>query len=138
MGRKLDPDQLNVLGTTLSGDAVDWYYQNLVSPYHIQQYWTFKHAVNALYQCFIITDTFQQATNQFYDVQYHRKGGVAALYQVMLYWSQCILEHPPELLFKECFLLSIPEDMEQAITIGWGINHMVIPARGLYKGCSQV
>ncbi len=67
-GRKLDPDRLNVLGTTLSGGATDWYYQNLVSPYHIQQYWMFKHTVNVLYQHFIITDAFQQATNQFYNV----------------------------------------------------------------------
>ena len=50
------------------------------SPSPTQRVWTFEQAVIALYQRFIVTDAYQEANNQFYELRYDPKRGVAQLF----------------------------------------------------------
>ncbi|RPD72490.1 hypothetical protein L226DRAFT_443593, partial [Lentinus tigrinus ALCF2SS1-7] len=67
-GPDYDGNRMDVLSSSLAGDAAAWHFQTVQSPFRTQTYWTFEEIVVALYKRFILTDAYQQASFEFQKV----------------------------------------------------------------------
>ncbi|KAI0670220.1 hypothetical protein C8Q78DRAFT_991856 [Trametes maxima] len=94
-GPLLDRNRLRILGDCLSDDAASWMYTTVRSPSREHREWLFEEAIIGLFRRFIHRDTHLQAAQQFDKLRYDAsKGGVASLYERLLYILERMWEKP--------------------------------------------
>ncbi|KAI9057448.1 hypothetical protein FKP32DRAFT_1583814, partial [Trametes sanguinea] len=122
-GPSTDRDRLRILGTCLGGDAAVWFYNTVQSPSRERRDWTFQEAVIGLFRRFIHRDNYLLAAQQFERLRYNAsKGGVAALYEQLLYAADRMWERPTKYQMKIRFMDALPEGFEHVLTVVNGLS----------------
>lgn len=122
-GPSLDIDRLRLLSTSLMGEAARWYYNTVQSSSREKRDWTFEEATVGLFRRFIHCDNYLLAEQQFAKLRYDAgKGGVAALYERLLYAAERMWEKPSKFQMRTRFLDALPEDFERILTVINGLS----------------
>ncbi|KAA1476192.1 hypothetical protein DENSPDRAFT_853507 [Dentipellis sp. KUC8613] len=122
-------DQIMLMGTTLKGQAADWYHMEVKYPNRV---------------CFIHEATAQEAVNQFRKAKYSRADGSALVYYntLMMYASRMI-QHPDAYTFKLQFLEGLPYTMvsgimmHQNISAEYSTMEEILEAIKIYEGTQR-
>lgn len=121
-GPELDVERVQLLGLILSGAALDWYNQEVASPYRQIRHWRFEDAVCALYRRFIHQATAQTATEKFEAVRFDNKTGTAAYFGELRKFATRMVAHPDPYTFRRRFLNGLPRSIVMELTRGRGLS----------------
>lgn len=138
-GPSMDQDRLRILGDCLSEDAASWMYNTVQSPSRERRNWLFEEAVVGLFRRFIHRDTHLQAAQQFEKLRFDSsKGGVAALYERMLYISERMWERPSPFQLRNKFIEALPESYEHVLTVVNGLSVKYNTLAELYQAALDI
>lgn len=121
-GPDLDVERVQLLGLILSGLALDWYNQEVASPYRLVRNWAFEDIVCALYKRFIHQATAQTATEKFEAVKFDAKVGTAAYFGELRKYASRMVAHPDAYTFRRRFINGLPRSIVTELTRGRGLS----------------
>ncbi|KAI9069282.1 hypothetical protein FKP32DRAFT_1600001 [Trametes sanguinea] len=133
-GPQYDADRLRMLSSSLSGNAATWFYNTVQSPTRDKRDWMIEEAVVGLFRRFVHRDTHLQAEQQFAALRFDAsKGGVAGLYERMLYLADKMWEHPTEFHMRKKFIEALPEQYESILSLYKGMSPQYTTLYMLYQ-----
>ncbi|KAI9064570.1 hypothetical protein FKP32DRAFT_1569610 [Trametes sanguinea] len=136
-GPDWDRDRLRLISQSLGGKAATWFYNTVQSPSRDKWDWLFEEAIVGLYRRFVHRDTHLQAEQQFANLRFDaQRGGVAALYERMLYLSDKMWERPSDFVMRKKFLEALPDQYEQILTVYKGMSAQFNTLLELYQAAS--
>ncbi|KAK1225536.1 hypothetical protein PQX77_011526 [Marasmius sp. AFHP31] len=110
-GPKADQLRLECLGILLTGNALQFYNDEIASPHRSRERWSFEDAVIALFDHCVQTTTVHQAAEKFDQVTYDPKKGVRRYYNTLCRWANRMLVRPDKFTFKRKFIQGLPEEL---------------------------
>lgn len=138
-GPSTDRDRLRLLSTSLSDEAALWFYNTVQSSSREKHHWYFEEAIIGLFRRFIHRDTYLYAAQQFEQLRYDAsKGGVAALYERMLYLADRMWERPSHFQMRTRFLDALPERYEKVLTVVNGLSDKYNTLSELYRAALDI
>ncbi|KAI9060963.1 hypothetical protein FKP32DRAFT_1538620, partial [Trametes sanguinea] len=138
-GLDWDRDRLRLISQSLGGEAATWFYNTVQSPSRDKRDWLFEEAIVGLYRRFVHRDTHLQAEQQFANLRFDaQRGGVAALYERMLYLSDKMWERPSDFVMRKKFLEALPDQYEQILTVYKGMSAQFNTLLELYQAASEL
>ena len=114
-GPENEEGRTDLLTQVLKDKASTWLYDNVQSPTRQRAEWTFEETILALYQRFVVTDAYQQAEVNFYNVKWDPKCGAIGLSEELNQWATRMLEHPSQKVLRDKFLACLPEKVEEEL-----------------------
>ncbi|KAI9059526.1 hypothetical protein FKP32DRAFT_1560228, partial [Trametes sanguinea] len=138
-GPQYDADRLRMLSSSLSGNAATWFYNTVQSPSRDKRDWMFEEAVVGLFRRFVHRDTHLQAEQQFAALRFDAsKGGVAGLYERMLYLADKMWERPTEFHMRKKFIEALPEQYESILSLYKGMSPQYTTLYMLYQSALEL
>ncbi|KAI0371587.1 hypothetical protein BV20DRAFT_903975, partial [Pilatotrama ljubarskyi] len=135
----LDRDRIRILGECLSEEASSWFYNTVQSPLREKHEWLFEEAVIGLFRRFIHRDNHLIAAQQFERLKFDAaKGGVAALYERLLYISERMWEKPTRFQMRAKFIEALPESYEHVLTVVNGLSVKYNSLSELYQAALDI
>ncbi|KAJ2989339.1 hypothetical protein NUW54_g8816 [Trametes sanguinea] len=139
MGPQYDADRLRMLSSSLSGNAATWFYNTVQSPSRDKRDWMFEEAIMGLFRRFVHRDTHLQAEQQFAALRFDAsKGGVAGLYECMLYLANKMWEYPTEFQMRKKFIEALPEQYESILSLYKGMSPQCTTLYMLYQSTLEL
>ncbi len=84
---------------------------------------SYKEAIVAMYQQFIIADIYNLAERRFEAIRYNRsKGGVSHLYNQMIHYKDCMFLLPTEYKLHKKFVNALPHHLQYQLTVSRGLH----------------
>lgn len=137
-GDAFDEERVHLLGLVLEGPAIEWYNQEVSSPYRVEDQWRFLDVVLALHARFVHQATAQEATEQYEAVKFSRSAGVAAYYGERRKWAARMVQHLDAYAFRRSFLMGLPADIVRPMLESKGMSAERTPIEKLLRGALQV
>ncbi|OJT05306.1 Transposon Ty3-I Gag-Pol polyprotein, partial [Trametes pubescens] len=138
-GPSTDRDRLRLLSTSLEDEAAMWFYNTVQSTSREKHQWSFEEAIIGLFRRFIHRDTYLYAAQQFEQLRFDSsKGGVAALYERMLYLADRMWERPSPFQMRTRFLDALPERYENTLTVLNGLSDKYNTLSELYRAALDI
>ncbi|KAL7280520.1 hypothetical protein ACG7TL_005452 [Trametes sanguinea] len=138
-GPQYDADRLRMLSSSLSGNAATWFYNTVQSPSRDKRDWMFEEAIVGLFRRFVHRDTHLQAEQQFAALRFEAsKGGVAGLYERMLYLADKMWERPTEFHMRKKFIEALPEQYESILSLYKGMSPQYTTLYTLYQSALEL
>ncbi|KAL7277449.1 hypothetical protein ACG7TL_009311 [Trametes sanguinea] len=138
-GPQYDTDRLRMLSSSLSGNAATWFYNTVQSPSRDKRDWMFKEAIVGLFRHFVHRDMHLQAEQQFAALRFEvSKGGVAGLYERMLYLADKMWECPTEFQMWKKFIKALPEQCESILSLYKGMSPQYTTLYMLYQSALEL
>lgn len=138
-GPSMDRDHLRILGDCLAADAATWMYNTVQSPSHERRDWLFEEAVVGLFRRFIHRDTHLQASQDYENLRFEpSKGGVAALYEHLLYITEKMWEKPSPFQIRSKFVETLPVSYENTLTVLNGLSIKYNSLAQLYHAALEI
>ncbi|KAI0348740.1 hypothetical protein OH77DRAFT_783213, partial [Trametes cingulata] len=123
----------------LSEEASSWFYNTVQSPSREKREWLFEEAVVGLFRRFIHRDNHLIAAQQFERLKFDAaKGGVAALYERLLYISERMWEKPTRFQMRTKFIEALPESYEHVLTVVNGLSVKYNSLSELYQAALDI
>lgn len=139
MGPELDRERVRILGQAVSGEAANWLYNTVQSPSREKKEWLFEEVVIAMYRRFIHKDLNLRAEQQYASLKYKAsEGGVAALYERLLYTSVRLWERPTPYQLRSKFISALPDDIVQVMTVLNGLSPYETDITQLYQAAYAI
>lgn len=121
-GSENEQGRVDLLGTVLKENAKEWLFHNVTSSGRQRVVWTFEDIIIALYQRFVVTDSFWQAEVNFHNIKWDDKRGPLGVAEDINRWASQMLEHPNEKMLRDKFMTSLPPKMEREIVKYHGLD----------------
>lgn len=138
-GDSMDADRLRLLSSSLTDEAALWFYNTVQSTSREKRNWLFSEAIIGLFRRFIHRDNYLYAAQQFERLKYDAsKGGVAALYERLLYISDRMWERPSRYQMRTKFLDALPESFEHVIAVVNGLSVKYNTLTDLYHAALDI
>ncbi|KAL7281626.1 hypothetical protein ACG7TL_004943 [Trametes sanguinea] len=138
-GPQYDADRLRMLSSSLSGNAATWFYNTVQSPSRDKHDWMFEEAIVGLFRRFVHRDMHLQAEQQFAALRFEAsKGGVAGLYERMLYLADKMWERPTEFHMRKKFIEALPEQYESILSLYKGMSPQYTTLYTLYQSALEL
>ncbi|KAJ8075415.1 hypothetical protein PM082_019753 [Marasmius tenuissimus] len=108
-----DADHIRVqcLGMLLSGNALQYYNDEIGGPHREREEWTFEDAIIALFDHCVQTSTIHEAADKFDNVRYDPRKGVKRYYNTLGCWAYRMISRPDKFTFKRRFVDGLPKEM---------------------------
>ncbi|KAL7284386.1 hypothetical protein ACG7TL_001676 [Trametes sanguinea] len=138
-GPQYDTDRLRMLSSSLSGNAATWFYNTVQSPSRDKRDWMFEEAIVGLFRRFVHRDTHLQAEQQFAALRFEvSKGGVAGLYERILYLADKMWERPTEFHMRKKFIEALPEQYKSILSLYKGMSPQYTTLYMLYQSVLEL
>ncbi|OJT03113.1 hypothetical protein TRAPUB_6325, partial [Trametes pubescens] len=112
---------------------------NVQSPSREKKDWLFEEVVIAMYRRFIHKDLNLKAEQQYASLKYKAsEGGVAALYERLLYTSVRLWERPTPYQLRSKFISALPNDIVQVMTVLNGLSPYETDITQLYQAAYDI
>ncbi|KAL7281607.1 hypothetical protein ACG7TL_004924 [Trametes sanguinea] len=103
------------------------------------QFEMFEEAIMGLFRRFVHRDTHLQAEQQFAALRFGAsKGGVAGLYERMLYLADKMWERPTEFHMRKKFIEALPEQYESILSLYKGMSPQYTTLYTLYQSTLEL
>ncbi|KAK7678118.1 hypothetical protein QCA50_018911 [Cerrena zonata] len=137
-GPELDSERVDVLGTLLTGDALQWYNSVIDNPNRLDLAWDFESALVALYTRFVHQSTVLTATERFEGVRYTRNGGAVQLAnQLNLYGSRMVIT-PDAYTIRRRFWAALPDEISTTMGRVMGLSAEQTSLNELVRIAAQI
>ncbi|KAL1936865.1 hypothetical protein VTO73DRAFT_6440 [Trametes versicolor] len=138
-GPSMDRDRLRILGDCLADDAATWLYNTVQSPSRERREWLFEEAIVGLFRRFIHRDNHLQASQEYENLRFEpNKGGVAALYERLLYITEKMWEKPSPFQIRCKFIETLPVSYENTLTVLNGLSVKYNSLSQLYQAALEI
>lgn len=117
-GPDFDEDRLLHTTTTLSGEAMEWWTEQVINRhFHGVRTWTFSDAICSLYSRFVRQGSSQNAALSFQRTKYSKsKGGANHFYNRMLKYAGRMIVYPDAYTLARKFYNGLPAAMAESLT----------------------
>ncbi|KAF7427911.1 hypothetical protein PC9H_007128 [Pleurotus ostreatus] len=114
-GDNRDSECVAMVGLFVDGKAATWYNDEVDGMYRRHQSWTFARVILDMYDRFVQPTAMQDATEQFYAVEYTTAGGVRGFYDDLDRKAARMIHSVDAYTFRRQFLMGLPSYIRNVI-----------------------
>lgn len=137
VGPELDRKRVQLLGSNLSDQAATWYYTEVLSPSRETRHWTFRSLVHALHERFVPRSTMIQAIEDFDRCRYSSDDGARGFWSRLRVVAVRLPAEPDPYSLARRFLLGLPKEIFDIITINRGLSAEYSPVTELIEAAEE-
>ncbi|KAF7422274.1 hypothetical protein PC9H_010430 [Pleurotus ostreatus] len=114
-GAERDGECVAMVGLFIDGKAATWYNDEVDGMYRRHRSWTFARVILDMYDRFVQPTAMQDATEQFYAVEYTSSGGVRGFYDELDRKAARMIHSVDAYTFRRQFLMGLPSYIRNVI-----------------------
>ncbi|KAK7677887.1 hypothetical protein QCA50_019199 [Cerrena zonata] len=135
---ELDSERVDVLGTLLTGEALQWYNSVIDNPNRLDIVWDFESALVALYTRFVHQSTVLTATERFEGVRYTRSGGAIQLANQLNLYSSRMVVTPDSYTIRRRLWSALPDEITTTMGRVMGLSAERTSLNELVRVAAQI